>query len=58
MDFAPWSPTLGTQSTLSAAAISVISNIAAVEVSQNMSQQTNLNSMYYSGKVSILIIVK
>jgi endo-1,3(4)-beta-glucanase len=52
MGFAPWSPTLGSGAVpLSAAAIAVISSIATSEVSQNMSEQTNLNSMYYSGKV-------
>lgn len=51
MDFAPWSPSLGSQSTLSANAIATIEAVAVSEVSQNMSVQTNLNSMYYSGKV-------
>jgi endo-1,3(4)-beta-glucanase len=51
MGFAPWRPD-GQQSisSLSSATISQIQSIAAVEASQNMSQQTNLNSMYYSGK--------
>jgi endoglucanase Acf2 len=57
MGFAPWSPTLGSASTpLSAAAIAVISSIAASEVSQNMNEQTNLSSMYYSGKVFPFIL--
>jgi endo-1,3(4)-beta-glucanase len=57
MGFAPWGPTLGSASVpLSAAAIAVISSIAASEVSQNMSEQTNLNSMYYSGKVFPFIL--
>jgi len=51
MGFAPWSPSLSTQSTLSAAAMNAIHSVAASEVSQNMTQQTDLNSMYYSGKV-------
>jgi endo-1,3(4)-beta-glucanase len=51
LDFAPWSPSLGSKSTLSAAAIAAIESVATLEVSQNMTQQSNLNSMYYSGKV-------
>lgn len=52
LGFAPWRPAGSAQSTqtLSAAAISTIQQIAAIEASQNMSAQTNLNSMYYSGK--------
>lgn len=57
MGFAPWSPALGNVQTLSAAAISKIASVAALEISQNMSAQTNLNSMYYSGKVSISVII-
>jgi endo-1,3(4)-beta-glucanase len=53
MGFAPWSPTIGAQKSYSPATISAIHNIAVSEVSQNMSQQTNLNSMYFSGKVWI-----
>jgi hypothetical protein len=53
MGFAPWSPTIGlAKLALSAATMAAIQNVAASEVSQNMSEQTNLNSMYYSGKVS------
>lgn len=49
MGFAPWSAGQ-TMSTLSATAVSVIQPIAAAEVSQDMDKQSNLNSMYYSGK--------
>jgi endo-1,3(4)-beta-glucanase len=53
MGFAPWSPSIGNEKlALSAAAIAAIQDVAASEVSQNMSEQTNLNSMYFSGKVS------
>jgi endo-1,3(4)-beta-glucanase len=53
MGFAPWKPSYGNAETqLSAATIAFINNIAVSEVSQNMGQQTNLNSMYFSGKVS------
>ena len=52
MGFAPWKPSgqQGVQSTLSASTLSLVRNIAAVEASQNMSAQSYLNSMYYSGK--------
>jgi endo-1,3(4)-beta-glucanase len=53
MGFAPWKPGHGSQSTLSPNAIAAIQNAAASEVSQNMTQQTDLNSFYYSGKVSV-----
>ena len=51
MGFAPWRP-MGQQSvnTLSAAAIATIQNVSATEASQNMTAQSDLNSMYYSGK--------
>ncbi|RDW94609.1 glycoside hydrolase family 81 protein [Coleophoma crateriformis] len=50
MGFAPWSPSSGSQSALSSATISTILSVAKSEVSQNMTSQTDLNSMYYSGK--------
>ncbi|KAB8299979.1 hypothetical protein EYC80_000221 [Monilinia laxa] len=50
LNFAPWSPSKGSSNSISAAAISTISKVAASEISQNMTAQTNLNSMYYSGK--------
>ncbi|OAP55021.1 hypothetical protein AYL99_10721 [Fonsecaea erecta] len=54
LGFAPWRPCHATSSqgmgSLSPAALSVIQNVSATEASQNMSIQTNLNSMYYSGK--------
>lgn len=55
MGFAPWSPVSRSQSSLSANAVAAILNAATSEVSQNMSQQTNLNSFYYAGKVFKLI---
>ena len=52
MGFGPWSPTiLGAQDSFSADTIATIHSIATSEVSQNMGQQTDLNSMYFSGKV-------
>jgi endo-1,3(4)-beta-glucanase len=50
MGFAPWRPGSGNVSTLSGAAISAIQRVSAAEVSQDMSAQTNLDSMYFSGK--------
>lgn len=51
MGFAPWSPQIGVErSTLSSSAIATIQSIAASEVSQDMNAQSNLDSMYYSGK--------
>ncbi|KGO67124.1 Glycoside hydrolase, family 81 [Penicillium italicum] len=48
--FAPWSTTLGSVHELSAAAQHAILEAAPQELKQNISEQTDLNSMYYSGK--------
>ena len=48
--FAPWSPTVGSANTLSAAAIQAIIKAGTSEVNQDMNAQSDLNSMYYSGK--------
>lgn len=50
MTFLPWTPTTGSKGTLSAAARAEILAVAQTELSQDISAQTNLNSMYYSGK--------
>ncbi|RMZ91617.1 hypothetical protein DV736_g1145, partial [Chaetothyriales sp. CBS 134916] len=52
MSFMPWRPDeqFRVQDRMSASALAVAQNIAAIEASQNMSAQTNLDSMYYSGK--------
>lgn len=50
MGFAPWSPATGSVKTLSGAAINAINNVGASEISQDMMAQTNLDSMYFSGK--------
>jgi endo-1,3(4)-beta-glucanase len=53
MGFAPWSLSTGAQKlSFSAATIQIILSVAQNEISQNMSAQSNLNSMYYSGKAS------
>ncbi|KAK0371912.1 glycosyl hydrolase family 81 [Colletotrichum limetticola] len=61
MGFAPWSPDQGSLTTLSDNAKVVIRGIAAQEVSQDMMAQSDLDSMYFSGKAlakfAILIIV-
>jgi endo-1,3(4)-beta-glucanase len=53
MGFAPRHLTLGNRG-LSTAAKNAIKPVAQSEVSQDMEAQTNLNSMYFSGKVSKL----
>lgn len=50
MGFAPWSPEKGSVTTLSAGALNVIRGVAPAELSQDMNSQTNLDSMYFSGK--------
>lgn len=50
MGFAPWSPSNGSVKEISATAQLVITKVAPVELQQNMTAQTDLNSMYYSGK--------
>ncbi|ORY62572.1 family 81 glycosyl hydrolase [Pseudomassariella vexata] len=50
MGFAPWDPVSGSKVNLKAASINSISAVALKEISQNMDQQSNQNSMYFSGK--------
>jgi endo-1,3(4)-beta-glucanase len=57
MGFAPWSPSAGAEPlAFSAATIQTILSVAQSEISENMSDQSNLSSMYFSGKVSILLL--
>lgn len=51
MGFAPWDPVEGEKKTLQSSAISTISAAAINETSQDVDQQSNQNSMYFSGKV-------
>jgi endo-1,3(4)-beta-glucanase len=51
--FFPWKPGCAAPNMYSPEAINVIANAVAVEVAQDMEAQTNLNSMYFSGKVHI-----
>ncbi|MCJ1401504.1 hypothetical protein MMC11_004718 [Xylographa trunciseda] len=48
--FSPWSPTTGNVVQFSSNAISAIKRAASSEINQDMSAQSNLNSMYYAGK--------
>lgn len=50
MGFSPWSTTQGNVHTLSQAAQQTILQVAPEELQQDMEKQTDLNSMYYSGK--------
>ncbi|KAL8723083.1 MAG: hypothetical protein Q9225_000554 [Loekoesia sp. 1 TL-2023] len=54
MGFAPWNGSLpqGSRSarTLSPSAVNIINTVAAFEIRQDMDNQTNLDSMYFSGK--------
>lgn len=51
MGFGPWHADKGSMDKLSDQAKSTIRSAAAKEVSQNMIAQSNLDSMYFSGKV-------
>lgn len=51
MDFAPWDPKTGPKRILKQQYMSTISPIALKEISQNVDQQSNQNSMYFCGKV-------
>ncbi|QDS71549.1 hypothetical protein FKW77_005506 [Venturia effusa] len=50
MSFAPYSPSSGTVTKLPAAAVSLIAQTAAEELGEDISAQTNLDTMYFSGK--------
>ncbi|GAB7350472.1 hypothetical protein MBLNU459_g1069t1 [Dothideomycetes sp. NU459] len=50
MGFAPWSPTLRSVGKVSSAAAQLINAAGESELSQDFAAQTDLNSMYYSGK--------
>lgn len=53
MGFAPWDPVTGSKRTLKPEVIDTIGRVALKEISQNVDQQSNQNSMYFSGKVSL-----
>lgn len=50
MGFAPWTPTKRTSTRLNSAALNIISQVAVSEMNQDIDAQTNLDSMYFSGK--------
>ncbi|CAD0090695.1 unnamed protein product [Aureobasidium vineae] len=50
MGFAPWTPFGRGNSKVSTAAAKLINKAGMSELSQDMKKQSNLNSMYYSGK--------
>ncbi|KAF6840255.1 glycoside hydrolase family 81 protein [Colletotrichum plurivorum] len=50
MNFAPWSPDRGSITAISDQARAVIRGFAVQEISQNMGAQSDLDSMYFSGK--------
>ena len=50
MGFAPWSSDRGNVANLSVNAQQAIAKVAPTELQQDMDAQTDLNSMYYSGK--------
>lgn len=51
MTFLPWDPQRGSMRALSNEARAVIRGVAVQEASQNMAAQSDLDSMYFSGKV-------
>ena len=50
MGFEPWRPDTEGVTSLPQQAIDAIQKVAPIEASQDMNAQTNLNSMYFSGK--------
>ncbi|WEW58367.1 endo-1,3-beta glucanase [Emydomyces testavorans] len=50
MDFEPWRPFMSSAPSLSPAIKQTIQAVAPSELSQDMNAQTNLDSMYFSGK--------
>ena len=51
MDFAPWTPKLRSSTNFSPLAKTWIRKAAAAELNQDFAAQSNLDSMYFSGKV-------
>ncbi|KAI1369964.1 glycoside hydrolase family 81 protein [Xylaria arbuscula] len=50
LGFAPWDPAHGPKNKLPESAIKTIAPVAQKELSQNVDQQSNQDSMYFSGK--------
>ncbi|VBB80051.1 Putative Glycoside Hydrolase Family 81 [Podospora comata] len=55
--FLPWSPEAGEVKGLSEGVRSFVKGVALQEVSQDMLQQSDQNSMYFSGKFASIILV-
>ena len=54
LGFAPWTPEQRSVTSLSSGVVAKVESTAAVELDQDINGQTNLDSMYFSGKVSYL----
>jgi endo-1,3(4)-beta-glucanase len=54
--FEPWSPRQGTIHAVSTHAVVAVNSAAGLELAQNMTYYTDLDSMYYSGKVSVIML--
>ena len=50
IEFAPWTPRTSSRTTISEAAKQLIRQVAVSEINQDYNAQTNLDSMYFSGK--------
>ena len=50
MSFAPWTPITRTTAQINSAALNLIGQVAISEIAQDIDAQTNLDSMYFSGK--------
>ena len=50
MEFAPWSPQHRTRAAVPPEAQQLIHKVSAAELAEDIVAQTNLNSMYFSGK--------
>ncbi len=56
LGFAPWTPDRGSVTNLSSTAVTAITAAGQAEIGQDFDMQTNLDSMYFSGKVSGCIV--
>lgn len=55
MHFAPWDPQYRSRTRIPPDAMALINEAATMELNQDMNAQTNLNSMYFAGKVCTLL---
>ena len=54
LGFAPWTPEQRSITSLSSGVVAKVESAGATELDQDINSQTNLDSMYFSGKVSYL----